>query len=222
MPRLYENHSLSGREQQVIELAGKGFTDLQIAHELGISESTVTTYWDRIRLKYGAHHRTELVLRVSQERCQEILARMRAENERLLVRIKESGSTLLHEILDDLEEPVILVDPNDRIRLANPPAALLFGYSTQDLVGRDHACLVPVSLREIHRQSVAEYHAQPVAERMDEHVEVWALHRTGKVFQVQASLTPLHTAEGILVMCRLFTGDAPPKLFTAIPTVNVA
>lgn len=213
MPRLYENHTLSTRERQVIDLAGRGLTDLQIAHELGISESTVTTYWDRIRLKYGAHHRTELVLRVNQEDNKAILDRMRQQNEQLAARLRESSGPLLREILDDLEEPIIVVDDTDTIKLANAEAARLFGYELHQMDGQSHTMLVPDEFRDVHSRRVRAYHLQPVAERMDAHVEVWARHGTGQVFRLHAFLTPLHTAEGTLVMCRMHTNETPPAMY---------
>ncbi len=41
--------ALSEREEQVLRLAMRGFTDTAIAHQLEISEATVGTYWGRVR-----------------------------------------------------------------------------------------------------------------------------------------------------------------------------
>ena len=54
-------HELSGREEEVVNLAAQGLTDNGIAHKLGISPGTVNGYWARIRSKLGQRSRTELV-----------------------------------------------------------------------------------------------------------------------------------------------------------------
>lgn len=46
-----------------MEMASNGQTDQAIANDLGISLATVSTYWGRIRIKYGPHGRTEIVAR---------------------------------------------------------------------------------------------------------------------------------------------------------------
>ncbi|RYZ87846.1 MAG: LuxR family transcriptional regulator, partial [Proteobacteria bacterium] len=52
---------LSQREREVLDLAIDGHTDEQIAQSIGISVSTVNSYWVRIRAKVGPHSRTEIV-----------------------------------------------------------------------------------------------------------------------------------------------------------------
>lgn len=53
----------SGRENQVLDLLGRGLSDKEIAHELGISVWTVHSHLKRIFGKYGVRTRTEAVVR---------------------------------------------------------------------------------------------------------------------------------------------------------------
>ena len=57
---------LSRREQQVLELLGKGLTDAEIAHRLVIAIPTVRTYIERLSTKLGARGRTKLAIIASQ------------------------------------------------------------------------------------------------------------------------------------------------------------
>lgn len=53
--------ALAGREQQVLQLLVKGFAYKEIAHELGISQSTVGTYVQRIYEKLHVSSRREII-----------------------------------------------------------------------------------------------------------------------------------------------------------------
>ncbi|GBD13020.1 Oxygen regulatory protein NreC [bacterium HR24] len=52
---------LSGREQEVLRLTAAGYTNQEIAQQLGISPKTVDTYRQRIMEKLGLERRSELV-----------------------------------------------------------------------------------------------------------------------------------------------------------------
>lgn len=60
MERLDGPH-LSDRERTVLLLAADGLTDKEIARNLGISLKTVGTYWDRMRHKFSASSRTQVL-----------------------------------------------------------------------------------------------------------------------------------------------------------------
>jgi len=51
----------SPRERQVLKLAAEGLTDKEMAVRLGVSITTVRTYWERIRQKTGAVNRSQAV-----------------------------------------------------------------------------------------------------------------------------------------------------------------
>ena len=55
------NGSLTGREEEVLKLTAKGYTNHEIAARLAISPKTVDTYRQRIMEKLNLHHRSELV-----------------------------------------------------------------------------------------------------------------------------------------------------------------
>ncbi len=59
MTALKPDSGLSEREREVLLLAADGLTDKEIALKLDIGIKTVRTYWDRMRVKYGAASRTQ-------------------------------------------------------------------------------------------------------------------------------------------------------------------
>lgn len=57
-------HSLSAREREVAELVSQGFSDLNIAAQLRITEATVGSHLGKIYRKLGVHSRFELARRI--------------------------------------------------------------------------------------------------------------------------------------------------------------
>jgi DNA-binding CsgD family transcriptional regulator len=54
---------LSSREVQIVNLAATGLTDKEIGQQLGLSLSTVKSYWGRIRHKTGSVNRMQVVVK---------------------------------------------------------------------------------------------------------------------------------------------------------------
>ena len=53
--------SLTGRQAEVLRLAGRGLSGKQIAHHLGISVRTVEDHFSAMRQRTGAHSQGELI-----------------------------------------------------------------------------------------------------------------------------------------------------------------
>jgi DNA-binding CsgD family transcriptional regulator len=53
--------ALTDRERQVVLCAIRGFTNKEIAYELGLADSTVRVLMARAASKFGAHSRKELL-----------------------------------------------------------------------------------------------------------------------------------------------------------------
>jgi len=79
-----EKLKLSNRQLQLVQLASQGATDKEIARSLGIEIGTLRTYWDRLRVRFAAHSRSEIVAKVYQAR----LDRAHVENIELLAIIQ--------------------------------------------------------------------------------------------------------------------------------------
>lgn len=118
-----DSESLSPRERQLLLLAIQGLTDQGIANELGISVATVSTYWGRVRIKYGPYPRAELVAKFVQSEMSRATAALKASEARLSTLIESSPLG------------VTLADPEGKILFANSAYAKLAGRPAQDLVG---------------------------------------------------------------------------------------
>lgn len=118
METMNSHPELSPRERQLIELAAKGMTDTAIAHSLGISEPTVKSYWGRVRGKFGARKRTELVAHALREGREQVVAELTSEIKRLKAALFASDSTVqhLHRLrLESDADAVFAVDEHGRV-----------------------------------------------------------------------------------------------------------
>jgi PAS domain S-box-containing protein len=197
---------LSEREQQLLKLAGEGYTDTAIAHKLGISEATVGTYWGRIRIKMGPYSRTELVGMAIRAEAEATLELLRADNERLSEQLRSkitSGEStqLYFQLLQDAPDAVIVVDKEGKIEYVNNSAADLFSYALEDLLGLHISTLVPERLRDKHRDHVDDYLFHPSKRKMGEHLDTLARRSDGYEFPVAAALSVTHVGGEEHVVC---------------------
>ncbi len=61
---------LSSREREIIKYACEGLTDKAIGAQLGLTDRTVSTYWERIRVKTGASNKTHCVALLLLKKCE--------------------------------------------------------------------------------------------------------------------------------------------------------
>src|SRR5436190_6333599 len=91
-----EHKPLSPREEQLVELAVRGYTSEGISNALGISLGSVNTYWVRIGMKVEVEGRTAVVAKLLQEKAEAALSEsnIRASDLAAVIAARE------HQILD--------------------------------------------------------------------------------------------------------------------------
>ena len=122
--------SLSPRERQLLDMATNGLTDQAIANELGISLATVSTYWGRIRIKYGPLGRTEIVARF-----------LRALMTRASAEITASEARM-RTVLEASPVGIFLTDAEGQPVYANSAYAAIAGHGVSELVQEGLAALI--------------------------------------------------------------------------------
>jgi len=202
---------LSEREKQIVELASAGHTDTSIAHELGISEATVSTYWSRVRMKIGPYSRPELVARIIRLSCSETIGALQEQNKRLIVQLERDtgkewgreGANFYRDLLEQAPDAILVVNEDGDIETSNEEAARLFGYERAELDRMSLSQLMPERYRRIHDDHRREFLSRPERRPMAEHALSLALHASGREFAIAASLSPVTTITGTHVMCIL-------------------
>ena len=83
---------------------------------------------------------------------------------------------------------IIVVDSAGQILNANPFAAKMFGYSTEELISQTIELLVPLERKSAHRNHRHNYFLDPKPRLMGEGMELFGLRKNGKKFRVEISL----------------------------------
>lgn len=94
---------------------------------------------------------------------------------------------------------MVIVDGSGSIALVNAQTETLFGYRREELLGRPVETLVPGRFRGQHVRHRDAYLANRQVRPMGADLELHGLRKDGTEFPVEISLSPLQTADGLLV-----------------------
>jgi two-component system CheB/CheR fusion protein len=106
----------------------------------------------------------------------------------------------LQMIIDASPTPILAVDGEGRMRLANKAVEPLFGYAVEELIGREVEMLAPAALRSRHALLSARYLAHPVPRSTESGLDIMGEAKDGKEIPLDFSLNPLTTTEGLFVL----------------------
>ncbi len=201
--------TLSDRERQLLDLAGTGHTDTQIAQELGISEATVATYWGRVRIKFGPLNRTELVANYIRDQTMTLIEELREKNRQLIEELQKrddnqgdgSEADYHRRLIEKAPDAILIMLADGMIESANLAACDLFGYETGTLEGKSINTLIPDRYHTTHAGHREDYVKSADRRRMGDHISTVGLHRLGRELQIAATLAPVESATGLRVMC---------------------
>jgi PAS domain S-box-containing protein len=88
---------------------------------------------------------------------------------------------------------IIVADSEGRIREFNPAAEKTFGWTKDEVTGRELAdTIVPESMREGHRRGMERYLAHGGGNVIGRRIEIKALRRSGEEFPCELAITPIN------------------------------
>lgn len=111
---------------------------------------------------------------------------------------------------------LLLVDAQGRIVLANPSAATLLGYGTDELVGTPVDALVPDSIRPRHAAYREAYGQAPRPRPMGTAMELVARRKDGSEVMVEIALSPLQSHGRAFVVAAIRDIGSYPRVRQAL------
>lgn len=97
-------------------------------------------------------------------------------------------------------EGLVLVDRSGAIRMLNPRLLELFGYGTNELLGRSIETLLPESFRHAHSRQREGYNHRPENRHMGRGRELFGLRKDGTTFPVEVGLNHFEVDKELYVM----------------------
>jgi PAS domain S-box-containing protein len=102
--------------------------------------------------------------------------------------LRFEGSHTLDAIVRSAADAIVTADANGRITTWNPAAGDMFGYGTDEVIGKSLAILVPERFRSAHHEGLARVVATGETRIIGKTVEVFGLHNDGHEFPIELSL----------------------------------
>ncbi|MEN7547411.1 PAS domain S-box protein [Rapidithrix thailandica] len=101
----------------------------------------------------------------------------------------QEQQNILMAIFNAVPDPTLIVQQDGTILMASEQNLPVFGYSPEELTGKNVEILVPEQSRKTHIQHRKQYIANPHTRPMGAGKELFALHKDGKKIPVEISLS---------------------------------
>ncbi|MDP1609441.1 MAG: PAS domain S-box protein [Sulfuritalea sp.] len=112
-----------------------------------------------------------------------------AERKRAKHELRDSEETL-RTIASSAQDAILMLDNEGRIALWNPAAERIFGYSSEEALGKDlHLLLVPKRFHEAHRAAFPRFRSTGEGAAVGKTLELAALRKDGTEFPIELSLS---------------------------------
>ena len=118
-------------------------------------------------------------------------------------RTRRSIVESFQDLADAVPDALLIVNAEGEIELLNSHTERMFEYQREELLGQPIELLMPERFRAKHFMHRDNYNAAPTTRPMGMRLDLLGRRRRGTEFPVEISLSPLHTPEGLFVICTI-------------------
>ena len=111
----------------------------------------------------------------------------------------DDTSTFFRTMLESAPDAMVIIDAEGTIAVINNQTEEMFGYTKEELLGKQLEMLLPIRTRMRHRQHRNGYMQNPSLRPMGSGLELFALRKDGSEFPVEISLSPVSSSMGEFV-----------------------
>ncbi len=115
------------------------------------------------------------------------------------ITVRRESDARYRGLLEAAPDAMVVVDQAGEIVLLNVQAEKQFGYSRDELVGQAVTNIIPVGFAERIIADGTRTAAEALAQQIGTGIELNALRKDGTEFPIEIMLSPLESADGILV-----------------------
>ena len=116
---------------------------------------------------------------------------------------RKQAEELFHLATEASPSGTILIDHQGRIVLVNAHAEKLFGWTRDELIGKDVEILVPERFMQAHPGDRANFFTATEARAMGADRDLFARRKDGSEFPVEIGLNPIQTPHGLVVLANV-------------------
>ncbi|HQZ66609.1 MAG TPA: response regulator [Planctomycetaceae bacterium] len=117
---------------------------------------------------------------------------------------------------------LVMINKSRKLTLVNPQAAKLFGYTPNELLGREVEILIPERFRAEHPNYVRQFFGENESRQMGIDRDLRGLKKNGDEFPIEVSLSPLELDEGVFVLAGIVDVTESKRALEAVSLAREA
>jgi PAS domain S-box-containing protein len=116
---------------------------------------------------------------------------------------QDAAETKFKSLLESAPDAMVIIDSNSKITIVNSQTEHMFGYMRDEMFGFKVEKLVPDIFRHDENEGSQEFFNESSVRHIGSRMTLYARRKDGLVFPVEISLSPMQTAEGLLVIAAI-------------------